>query len=86
MTNIVTNQVPSNKDIMIALYEHVGQKFNWNDLQDQGWMYRFNWTAKVRDSYTSWLANYIQSKGTDRKTAEKDACNFVFKFGWQIKN
>jgi hypothetical protein len=73
-----------NRIMFVELFKTVGEKYSQDYLDKTGWMYSHQWTVQQRNDYTTWLASELEKFGGDRKKAEKDACHFVHKNGWQM--
>ena len=72
----------------LKLFEVVGERLTRDYTEKTGWMYSHQWTSNQRDEYTQWLANelMVHKFYETTKEAEKAACFFVWKNGWQINN
>jgi hypothetical protein len=72
----------------LKLFEVVGERLTRDYTDKTGWMYSHKWTVDQRDEYTNWLATELVARKLydTPKEAEKAACFFVHKNGWQIND
>jgi hypothetical protein len=84
MSTTITND----KFAFIKLFDVVGERLTRDYTEKTGWMYSHQWTTSQRDEYTQWLAKELVARKFFEleKDAEKTACFFVWKNGWQIND
>jgi hypothetical protein len=88
-----------NKSIEIILKEmckRVGADYNTIDFQKERWYIKHSWTEKDRTSFHKWLSNLVftnkdvrneimERPYKNKKYADKVANEFIFNYGWQVK-
>ena len=81
--------------ILTKMCKSVGAKFKDIDFNQDSWFYNYTWTTAEEIKYKKWLIRYLkwnkkalQSLTHFAHTAkvEKIADNFIWNYGWKVKN
>jgi hypothetical protein len=82
--------------IMAEMFKRVNAEYDSEFIMQDFWFTKYEWTLEEQESFRIWfyeqlrnntsLRNFIlQSKYCDSKTINKVSYEFIFNYGWKIK-